>query len=280
MRALLCLGLMLGCSSKNPEPPPSARVEAIAPTVPPLVKDVVPPAAGGVTQKLFADDVAAGTLPLSISIETIGNVASVLIPRGTALPVTRTEVFSTGADDQPSVEIHVLQGERPLATDNRSLGKFQLVGIPPALRGIPQIAVTFAIDARGALTVSAVDKATGATKQIRIEGALGGALDKAEVDKRLADAAAARHEDDERAAFVELRNKLDALVYSSRSIYTNVGDKLTPATRKRYLADIERAEQVLAATTTPGDPSALRAAHDTLSKTAYDAAEQLYNNAR
>jgi molecular chaperone DnaK len=272
----LWLVFVVGCGSKNDEPPPSASVEA---TVSRRAEAMTPPVADGVTQKLFADDVASGTLPLSISIETIGNVATVLIPRGTTLPVTRTEVFSTGADDQPSVEVHVLQGERPLASDNRSLGKFQLTGIPPALRGVPQIAVTFAIDVNGALTVSAVDKATGATRQINIEGALGAALSKAAVDKMLADANAAKLDDDKRGAWTELRNKLDTLIYSSRGIYKSVGNKLSPAMQKRYKTDLERAEKVFAASTHPGDPSALRLAHDTLSKTAHDAAEELYNNA-
>jgi molecular chaperone DnaK len=277
MRALLCLLVLVGCGSKNDEPPPSAR--GMAP-VPPPAAPVVSPPAGGVTQKLFADDVAAGTLPLSISIETIGNVATVLIPRGTPLPVTRTEVFSTAADDQPSVEVHVLQGERPLASDNRSLGKFQMIGIPPALRGVPQVAVTFSIDAAGALTVSALDKATGQTKQIMIEGALGSSLRKADIDRLLADAAAAKPDDDKRAAWAEQRNKLDTLVYSSRSVYANFGDKLKPEMRKRYLADIELAERMLAATTTPGDPAVLRVAHATLDKTSHDVAEALYSGAR
>ena len=205
---------------------------------------------GGVAQKLFADDVASDELALAISIETIGGVASVIIPRGTKLPFTHSEVFSTAQDDQNQVEVHLLQGERPLASQNLSLGKFQLFGIPPAPRGVPQIEVSFAVDRQGVLTVSARDKATGQSKHITIEGAAGG-LDKAQVDKMLAEAAAAKPADDMRRDWAQAKNDLDQMIYSSRTLMTSVGAKLSKRTRTRVEREITAAEAVLKLSTKP-----------------------------
>ncbi|HEX5064232.1 MAG TPA: Hsp70 family protein [Kofleriaceae bacterium] len=295
MRCLLCLALLLigviGCREQNTEPPsgheiqpprsaaklaPEAGLAAPQANLMGTVADgVVTAPSGGVTQKLFADDVASDELALTIGIETIGDVATPLFPRGTKLPTTHTEVFSTALDDQNRVEVHVLQGERPLASQNRSLGKFQLFGIPPAPRGVPQIEVTFAIDKDGVLTVSARDKATSQSKQIIIDGAAG-ALDKAAVDKMLAEAAAAKADDDIRRSWSQAKNDLDQMIYSSKKLMQDVGSKLSKKTRTRVEQEIKGAEGVLAVSTKPADPKLLLAVTDSLRKAMHSAAEELY----
>lgn len=295
MRTLFCLAVILvGCREQNTEPPSGHEIK------PPRSAAKLAPEAGlsapqanlmgtvadgvfsapkdGVTQKLFADDVKPGELPLTIAIETIGDVASPIIPRGTRLPTVHTEVFSTGLDDQNRVEVHVLQGERPLASQNRSLGKFQLFGIPPAPRGVPQIEVTFAIDKDGVLTVSARDKATGGSKQIVIDGAAG-ALDKAAVDKMLAQAAAAKADDDVRRAWSQAKNDLDQMIYSTKKLMSDVGGKLSKKTRAHVEREIKAAEGVLAVSTKPVDPKLLLAVTDSLRKATHAAAEELYKTA-
>ena len=284
MRLLVCLvPALLACREKNTEPPtgPPAKPPRSAAWLSPDAGMAVQPdaVAGGVQQKLFADDVPADSLPLSIAIETLGGASTILIPRGTPLPVSKTEVFSTAADDQPSVEVHIVQGERPMAVDNRSLGKFQLLGIPPAPRGVPQIEVTFAIDARGVLSVGARDRATGATKEIRIEGAAVSALDKAALDRVLADAAAAKGADDQRRAWSEAKLALDTLIYGSKRLMKDVAPKLSPKTRKRAEQEIKQAEGILALSTQPGDPALLVAAKESLQKAIHAASEELYKNA-
>ncbi|HEY5922268.1 MAG TPA: Hsp70 family protein [Kofleriaceae bacterium] len=295
-RWLACVALLLACREQNTEPPTGNEVK------PPRSAAKLVPEAGlpapqanlmgtvangvfqtpkdppGVTQKLFADDVAPGTLPLSISIETIGDVASVIIPRGSALPAAHTEVFSTALDDQNRVEVHVLQGERPLASQNRSLGKFQLFGIPAAPRGVPQILVTFTIDRQGVLSVSAHDKATGQSKQITIEGATG-ALDKAAVDKLLAEAQAAKADDAIRQAWTTARNELDTMIYSSRKLMKDVSGKLSKRTRARVERELKAAEGILAVSTKPTDPKLLVAVTDSLRKAMHVAAQELYDTA-
>jgi molecular chaperone DnaK len=169
--------------------------------------------------------------PLSLGIETLGGVSTVLIPRNTTVPATKTEAFSTAADNQSSVEVHVLQGERPIATDNRTLGRFQLAGIPPAPRGMPQIDVTFDIDANGILTVSAQDKAGGKRQQITITSSSG--LSQDEVERLVRQAEAHAGEDARRREEVEARNEVDSLVYTiERSL----------PTQSAGLSDAERAE--------------------------------------
>src|SRR5262249_41995274 len=150
--------------------------------------------------------------PLSLGVETLGGVMTKLIERNTTIPTKKTEAFSTAADNQPSVEIHVLQGEREMARDNRTLGKFHLVGIPPAPRGIPQIEVTFDIDANGILNVSAKDRATGKTQQITITSSSG--LSKDEVEKMVKEAQSHSEEDHKRRELVDLRNQADSLAYN------------------------------------------------------------------
>jgi molecular chaperone DnaK len=282
MRSLVILLVVVSACGReqNTEPPTGHAVKP--PYKAQLADDagaVAPAPAGGVTQKLFADDVPAGTLPLSIAIETIGDVASPIIPRGTPLPTTHTEVFSTGADDQNRVEVHVVQGERPLASQNRSLGKFQLFGIPPAPRGVPQIEVTFAVDGQGVLTVSARDKATGQSKHIVIDGAAGGALTQADVDHALAEAQAAKADDDVRRAWSQARLDLEQMIYTSRTLLTSAGAKLTVKTRDRVTRELAAADSVLKLSTKPENPALLRGVTESLRKTMHGASEELYKNA-
>src|SRR6187455_1883320 len=166
---------------------------------------------GGVLSGEVKDVLLLDVTPLSLGIETLGSVTTVLIPRNTTIPTKKSEVFSTAEDNQTTVEIHVLQGERQMASDNRTIGKFQLTGIPPAPRGMPQVEVTFDIDANGILHVSAKDKATGKEQKIRIEASSG--LSDSDIDKMVKQAEAHANEDKERRDVVERRNQLDTLVY-------------------------------------------------------------------
>lgn len=273
MRFVLMLWVLAGCE-KAGEPPPIEVPPA------PRIETPAPPPIEGVRRALFSSDVATDALPLSIAIETIGGVSSVLIPRGTRLPTSITETFSTATDNQTSVEIHVLQGERPLARDNRTLGKFQLTGIPPAARAVPQIQVTFAIDAKGALSVSARDLATDANRAIRIEGTLPGPLDKAAVDRALQDAAAARAEGDRHRRWSEARIQLDSLVYSTRKLLADTGAKLSPSSRRAVEQALTRAEMVHAASATPGDPMPVLTETQLLQKAVFAMTEELYRTAK
>ena len=166
---------------------------------------------GGVLGGEVKDVLLLDVTPLSLGIETLGGVTTVLIPRNTTIPTKKSEVFSTAEDNQTTVEIHVLQGERQMAVDNRTIGKFQLTGIPPAPRGMPQVEVTFDIDANGILHVSAKDKATGKEQKIRIEASSG--LSDTEIDKMVKAAEQHASEDKERREQIEQRNQLDSLVY-------------------------------------------------------------------
>ena len=173
--------------------------------------------------------------PLSLGVETLGGVTTVLIPRNTTIPIKKNEMFSTAADNQSSVDIHVVQGERPLARDNRTLGRFQLVGIPPAPRGMPQIEVTFDIDANGILTTSAKDTTTGKQQQITITASSG--LSKEEVSRMVGEAESHASDDARRRQEIELRNETDALVYSVQRSLAEEGAKLSAEER----SNIERA---------------------------------------
>ena len=166
--------------------------------------------------------------PLSLGIETLGGVMTTLIPRNTTIPTRKSETFSTAADSQTSVEVHVLQGERPLARDNRTLGRFQLVGIPPAPRGVPQIEVTFDIDANGIVNVSAKDLGTGKEQKITITASSG--LSKDEVERMMKDAESHAEEDKKRREEIETRNRADQAVYAAEKMLQDMGDKL-PADR-------------------------------------------------
>src|SRR6266705_1765254 len=179
---------------------------------------------GGVLKGDVKDVLLLDVTPLSLGIETLGGVFTKLIERNTTIPTRKTEVFSTAADSQTSVEVHVLQGERPMARDNRTLGKFQLVGIPPAPRGVPQIEVTFDIDANGIVNVSAKDRATGKTQNITITASSG--LAKDEVEKMVRDAQAHADEDKKRREETEARNQADTLIYTTEKTLKENRDKL------------------------------------------------------
>ncbi|MGH9805503.1 MAG: Hsp70 family protein, partial [Candidatus Acidiferrales bacterium] len=179
---------------------------------------------GGVLGGEVRDVLLLDVTPLSLGIETLGGVMTTLITRNTTIPTRKSEIFSTAADSQTSVEVHVLQGERPMARDNRTLGKFHLVGIPPAPRGVPQIEVTFDIDANGILHVSAKDLATNREQKITITSSSG--LSKEEVGRLQQDADAHAEEDRKRLAEVEARNRLDTMIYSTEKLIRDNRDKL------------------------------------------------------
>ena len=181
-------------------------------------------------------------LPLSLGIETLGGINTIMIPKNTTIPTSKSQTFSTAADNQTSVEINVLQGERSMAADNRSLGKFVLEGIPPAPRGLPQIEVTFDIDANGILTVTAKDKATGKSQSIRIEGSVG--LSKEEIEKMKKEAEIHAEEDKKKRELSEAKNLADNLVYTTEKTLREVGDKVGPEVRKEVEQLLEELKKV------------------------------------
>jgi len=209
--------------------------------------------------------------PLTLAIETMGGVATAMIPRNTTIPTKKTETFSTAADSQTEVEVHVLQGERPLAAHNRTLGKFKLGGIPPAPRGVPQIEVTFDIDANGILNVKAKDNATGKDQKITITSSSG--LSKEEVDQMAKDAEAHASEDKAKREEIEARNGLDSLVYNIEKMLKDSGEKVAAADKTEVEAALADAKKVL-----EGTPSAeeLKAAQEKLTAASHKFAEVVY----
>jgi len=181
-------------------------------------------------------------LPLSLGIETLGGINTQMIAKNTTIPIVKTQIFSTAADSQTSVEINVLQGERPMAIDNRSLGRFILDGIPPAPRGMPQIDVTFDIDANGILTVTAKDKAMGKTQSIKIEGSIG--LSKEEIEKMKREAELHMEEDKRKRELVEAKNMADSLIYTTEKTLREVGDKVSSETKKEIEGKINELKKV------------------------------------
>jgi molecular chaperone DnaK len=211
--------------------------------------------------------------PLSLGIETLGGVMTTLIPRNTTIPTRKSETFSTAADSQTSVEVHVLQGERPLARDNRTLGRFQLVGIPPAPRGVPQIEVTFDIDANGIVNVSAKDLGTGKEQKITITASSG--LSKEEVERMMKDAESHADEDKRRKEEIEARNKADQAVYGAEKMLQDMGSKLGSADKAAVETAIEQLKSAISA----NDTAAMNRAMEQLTQAQHRAAEALYKNA-
>jgi molecular chaperone DnaK len=199
---------------------------------------------GGVLQGDVKDVLLLDVTPLSLGIETMGGVMTKLIDRNTTIPTSKSEVFSTAADNQPQVEVHVLQGEREMAEGNKSLGRFILDGIPSAPRGVPQIEVTFNIDANGILNVTAKDKGSGKEQSITIQGS--GNLDKTEVEKMAKEAEAHADEDKKKKETVEIRNQLDNAVYQAEKMKTDNKDKLSEEDVKNIDEAVERAKKVIA----------------------------------
>jgi molecular chaperone DnaK len=198
---------------------------------------------GGVFSGDVKDVLLLDVTPLSLGIETLGGVMTTLIERNTTIPCEKSETFSTAANNQPSVEIHVLQGERQLANDNRTMGRFTLAGIPPAPRGVPQVEVTFALDADGIVNVSAKDKATGKEQSIRIEGS--GSLSDAEIDDLIKDAEVHAEEDRDRRQRIEERNQLDALIHGFGNAVKEHGDSVDPSAVDAAEAALKVAQDVL-----------------------------------
>jgi molecular chaperone DnaK len=220
------------------------------------------------------DVVLLDVTPLSLGIETLGGVMTVLIPRNTTIPTKKTETFTTAADNQESVEVHVLQGERPMARDNRTLGKFHLGGIPPAPRGMPQVEVTFDVDANSILNVTARDKATGKQQNIMITAA--STLTKDEVEKMVKDAEAHSADDTKRKEEIEARNHLDSLVYSTERTLGEHGAKLDEAGRKAIDEALAEAKESLKGE----DVDRMKRAQETLTKASHKLAEIMYREAQ
>jgi len=212
--------------------------------------------------------------PLSLGIETLGGVMTTLITRNTTIPTKKSEIFTTAADSQTSVEVHVLQGERPMARDNRTLGKFHLVGIPPAPRGVPQVEVAFDIDANGILNVSARDTATGKQQNITITASSG--LTKEEIEKMVKEAEAHSTEDAKRRQEIEVKNQADSLVYSTERTLAEHGDKV-PAADKQ---EIEKALGDLKEALKGDDVERIKQLQENLTKTSHKLAEVMYREAQ
>lgn len=212
--------------------------------------------------------------PLSLGVETMGGIMTKMIDRNTTIPTSKTEVYSTATDNQTSVEINVLQGERELARDNKSLGKFQLTGIPAARRGVPQIEVTFDIDANGIVKVSAKDKGTGKEQQITISGST--ALSDDEVDRMVKDAEAHAEEDKKQKEEVEVRNQTDSLCYSTEQTLNELGDKVSADVKSKAETAIADAKKALEGS----DVEAIKAAGESLQSVAYELAQVVYADAQ
>ncbi|HUP02241.1 MAG TPA: molecular chaperone DnaK [Gemmatimonadota bacterium] len=225
---------------------------------------------GGVLAGDVKDVLLLDVTPLSLGIETLGGVMTTLITRNTTIPTKKTEIFSTAEDNQTTVEIHVLQGEREMAANNKTIGRFQLTGLPPAPRGVPQIEVTFDIDANGILHVSAKDKATGKEQKIRIEASSG--LSEAEIERMVKDAESHAAEDRERREKVELRNRADSQIYQVEKSLNELEGKVSSDQKSKVEAALERARQALK----NDDENELRSATDDLQQVWHAIAQEAY----
>jgi len=228
---------------------------------------------GGVLAGDVKDVLLLDVTPLSLGIETLGGVMTKLIERNTTIPTRKTEIFSTAADTQTTVEIHVLQGERPLAVDNKTIGRFQLTGIPPAPRGVPQIEVTFDIDANGILNVSARDKASGKEQKIRIEAT--GGLSEAEIKQMVVDAEAQAEEDRKRREAIETKNRGEQLAYETERNLRELGDKIDSESKAR----LDRALETLKKAVERDDTDEIRSSSEALSQLWNEVSGKLYAEA-
>jgi molecular chaperone DnaK len=227
---------------------------------------------GGVLGGEVKDLLLLDVTPLTLSIETLGGVATPMIPRNTTIPTRKSETFSTAADNQPSVEVHVLQGERPMAAQNRTLGKFQLTGIMPAPRGVPQIEVTFDIDANGILNVTAKDQATGKDQKITITSSSG--LSKEEVERMAKEADAHSAEDKAQREAIESKNQLDGMVYQVEKMFREHGDKISGEERQAVETALADAKKALES----NEKSQMDSARDRLTQASHKLAEQMYKS--
>ncbi|RMF83261.1 MAG: molecular chaperone DnaK, partial [Nitrospinota bacterium] len=228
----------------------------------------------GVLSGEVKDILLLDVTPLSLGIETLGGVMTKLIERNTTIPTRKSEIFTTAADNQTSVEIHVLQGEREMARDNRTLGRFHLVGIPPAPRGVPQIEVTFDIDANGILHVSAKDRATGKEQSITITGST--SLSEEEIQRMVRDAEAHAEEDRKRREEIELRNRADSLIYTTEKTLNENRDKLSAEEIRSVEEALEEAKKALE----DGKADQIKATMERLTTASHKLAEIMYQRAQ
>src|SRR2546426_3913805 len=228
---------------------------------------------GGVLKGEVKDLLLLDVTPLTLAIETLGGVATPMIPRNTTIPSRKTETFSTAADNQSTVEIHVLQGERPMATDNKTIGRFQLTGITPAPRGVPQIEVTFDIDANGILNVSARDKATGKEQKVRIEAT--GGLSEAEIKRMVSDAESHSEEDKKRREAIEAKNRGEQLAYETEKNLREMGEKIDSESKARLETAVERLKNAVKTENT----DEIRSASEALTQLWNEISTKLYQQA-
>lgn len=227
----------------------------------------------GVLQGDVKDVLLLDVTPLTLGIETMGGVSTALIERNTTVPTSKSQVFSTASDNQPSVEIHILQGERPMAADNRTLGRFMLDGLPPAQRGVPQVEVTFDIDANGILKVTAKDKGTNKMQHITIKDS--SALSKEEIERMKKEAEVHASDDRKRKELIDLRNQADALVHQTEKTIKEAGDKIKAEDKKAAEEKVEALKKAKDG----NDQDALKKAYDALGDVIQKIGAEMYKSA-